>query len=100
MEPDPARTLAVGTWLYDGSVRCEILLQAESFWPALEDPEDNPEATDRDEPCVSVWYGNPAGDHAFSAGGGYYHDIEEAKAAVEATVTGPVEWTAGQGILT
>jgi hypothetical protein len=92
MEIDESRIVARGIWLYDGTVPCQIIIQKEDVWPAFYDPQDDPDADDKVMPCVSVWYENPGGGYTFEAGGGYYHTVEEAKAAVEKVVPGPVQW--------
>jgi hypothetical protein len=76
MEIDPARIIATGTWLYDGTLPCKVIIQREDVWPAFDDPEDDPEAEDKVMPCVSVWYESPGGGNPFSAGRGYYHTVE------------------------
>ena len=68
MEIDPARILASGTWLYDGTVPCRVYVQREAVWPAFFDPEDDPMAEDKELPCVSVWFESPGGGHSFDAG--------------------------------
>jgi hypothetical protein len=92
MQPDPERIMASGTWLYDGTVPCRIVTQKEDLWPAFDDPEDDPNAEDKVMPCVSVWFQSPGGEFQFSAGGGYYHTVEEAMAAVEKILPNPVRW--------
>ncbi|MEM8489069.1 MAG: hypothetical protein AAF564_26215 [Bacteroidota bacterium] len=78
--------------MYDGTVPCEIVIQKEDVWPAFDDPEDDPEAEDKIMPCVSVWFESPGGGHTFNAGGGYYRDVDKAKAGVEKICSGPVKW--------
>ena len=92
MEIDPSRIIARGSWLYDGSVPCRIIVQREEVWPEFFDPEDDPNVGDKVMPCVSIWYENPGGGHTFKAGGGYCHTVEEAKARVEQTLRSRVEW--------
>jgi len=90
MELDPARVVATGTWLYDGTVPCRVFVQREEVWPAFDDPDDDPNAEDKVMPCVSVWYENPGG--GCTAGGGYFHTVEDAKNAVAKIISGKVEW--------
>lgn len=92
MDIDPGRIAATGVWMYDGHIPCQIVIQNEEVWPAFDDPEDNPLGEDKVMPCVSIWYQNPGGGYTFKAGGGYCHDVEEAKREVESTLAGPVEW--------
>jgi hypothetical protein len=92
MQPDPSRLLASGTWLYDGSVPCKVIIQREDVWPAFFDPEDDPNVEDKVMPCVSVWYQNPGGNYTFNAGGGYYETVDEAKIAVEKILPSGVVW--------
>lgn len=40
MAIDPSRVLARGTWLYDGTVPCQVFIQREEVWPALDAPEE------------------------------------------------------------
>ncbi len=77
--------------MYDGTIPCHIVIQKEEVWPAFSDPEDGPKAEDKIMPCVSVWYENPGGGCTFDKGGGYYNNVEKAKAGVEGIVSGPIE---------
>jgi hypothetical protein len=90
MEIDFSKVVTTGTWLYDGTVVCRVVILEEETWPGSGDREDAPDAEDKAVRCVSVWYESPGGE--FHAGGGYYHTVEEAKRAVEKTLSGPVEW--------
>lgn len=92
MEIDESRIVATGTWLYDNTVPCRVIIQKEDVWPSFFDPEDDPNVDDMVTPCVSVWYENPGGGHTFNAGGGYYHTVEEAKAAVTEKLSGTIKW--------
>lgn len=92
MENHKSRIVAIGTWLYDGKVKCEIIIQSEDMWPAFFDPEDDPNSEDKIMPCVSVWYENPGGGHTFKVEGGYYHNVEEAKAHIEQVIKSPISW--------
>jgi hypothetical protein len=94
MEIDESRIVARGTWKYDGTVECQIIILAEDVWPAFFDPDDDPNVDDEVMPCVSVWYENPGGGHTFDAGGGYYHNVEEAKAEIERVINSRVTWKA------
>ena len=92
MQPDSSRVVATGTWLYDGSVPCKVIIQREDVWPAFYDPEDDPNVDDKVMPCVSVWFENAGGGYTTDAGGGYYHTVDEAKTAVEMTLPSKVVW--------
>jgi hypothetical protein len=91
MEVDDARVVAQGVWLYDGNVPCKVIIQKEHVWPAFDDPEDDPNTDDKVMPCVSVWHESPPGTGQFTASGGYYHTVDEAKAAILKIVSG-IRW--------
>jgi hypothetical protein len=93
-ELDPAKVVATGPWLYDGTVPCRVFIQREEVWPAFYDPEDDPNAEDKIMPCVSVWYESPCGGCTFAAGGGYYHTVAEGKTALAQVVRAGIEWKA------
>jgi hypothetical protein len=61
MEHAPKQIITTGVWMYDGYIRCKIVILKEDVWPAFYDPEDDPNAEDKIMPCVSVWYENPGG---------------------------------------
>lgn len=93
MEVDPSRIVASGRWLYAGSVPCKIIIQREDVWPDFSDPEDDLRSGDKVMPCVSVWYESPGGGFGFTAGGGFFETVEEAKRAVEQRIAGGVRWS-------
>ena len=78
--------------MYDGKVECQIIIQAEDVWPSFFDPEDDPNADDKVMQCVSVWYENPGGGHTFKAGGGYFHNVKDAKNEIERVINSPITW--------
>jgi len=78
--------------MYDGAVPCEVIILKEDIWPAFYDLEDDPEAEDKIMQCVSVWYQDSTGSYHETAAGGYFHDVEEAKAAAEKAIAEPITW--------
>jgi hypothetical protein len=93
MTIDESRIAKTGEWFHDGSIRCRILIQSETCLPGSGDHHD-PEkiANDRDIPCFSIWYENPAQKGNYNAGGGYRLTLEEAMRSVEAAIEGHVTW--------
>lgn len=87
--------VAVGTWMYSGSVPCKIVISKESIIPGSGDYEDAPELQkDRAVECFAVWY-QAAGDSGstFKAGrGGYYLTLIEAKNSALIRVGPSLKW--------
>jgi len=61
MPIDKSRIVRIAEWFYDKTIRCQVVIQSETFFPGSGDYEDSPEiADDRNVPCFSVWYEIPA----------------------------------------
>jgi hypothetical protein len=92
MNFDESKICATGTWLYDGSIICKVIIVEESIWPAFYDPADDPMAEDQEIPCVSVWYTNPRGSISELPDGGYFHTLEKAKFEVQKKLKVDINW--------
>jgi hypothetical protein len=80
-----------GTFLYGGLRICKVRIVKTDVWPGSGDYEDPPEfQEDKYGEFYEVQY-TPVREERFSAGGGYYENLDEAVASVEKAVTG-VEW--------
>lgn len=82
MDPKDKIIVASGTWLYDNSVPCRVLIVKEDFMPGTGDYEDPPERRDdRHVECVSMWSEAAGSPGVFCAGQGWFLTLEEAKEA-------------------
>jgi hypothetical protein len=89
--PDVVKT---GTFVYGGSVTCDVRIVRLAIRPGSGDDEDAPE--DRDDqpgPWFFVEYGSTTQRGHFSAGGGYHRTLADAEAEVHRQVRG-VKWSA------
>jgi hypothetical protein len=85
--------VAEGTWLYDGNVRCRIVIVYRAVRYGTGDAEDPPGiAADSAVDTYEPWYELPGEPGRFGAGGGQYSTLLEAQAAVEALCGRSVEW--------
>jgi hypothetical protein len=83
-----------GTFVYGGSVTCDVRIVRLAIRPGSGDDEDAPE--DRDDqpgPWFFVEYGSTTQRGHFSAGGGYHRTLADAEAEVHRQVRG-VKWSA------
>ena len=75
-----------GTFLYGGMRRCGVEIVETNFRPGSGDHEDPPEIRDDVEGVFfEVWY-ESAGNHKFSAGGGWFESVAAAIKSAEASV--------------
>jgi hypothetical protein len=89
-----ARIVKLGEWFYDGTTPCRIAILTESLLPGSGDHEDPEEiASDRNVPCFSVWFENPARKGEYNAGGGHYLTVEDAMESAEMKINGQVHWS-------
>jgi hypothetical protein len=81
-----------GTFLYDGSVVCDVRVVQTEVCFGSGDSEDPPEvAEDRPGPCFYVEYGSTTKRGEYRAGSGGYGALEEAVAEAEKQV-GKIDW--------
>lgn len=96
--PHPDESIVVeGTFLYDGEVECDVCIAYSPIRYGSGDYEDPPEiADDLAHDTYYVWYGSTIERGVFSAGGGGFPSIAEAKASVEAApgIGHTVRWKA------
>jgi hypothetical protein len=95
--PSEDQCVQRGTWLYDGTVKCQVEVWRRSLRPGTGDPEDEP--TWRDDQ-VGEWYevyyhAPPGGLINRPAGGGYYPDLTAALEAVRLATHNSVRWHDG-----
>jgi hypothetical protein len=92
MPPLPV-VVKTGTFVYGGSVTCDVRIVRVAIRPGSGDYEDAPE--DRDDQPGSwfrVDYGSTSQRGLFTAGGAYHHSLADAEAEVHRQVRG-VKWS-------
>jgi hypothetical protein len=81
-----------GTWLYSGSLPCEVRIVPYDTLYGSGDYEDSPEISeDRKAPCFYVLFQTPTGEPSW-VGGGAALSIAEAVSIAEAKLGGAVVW--------
>jgi hypothetical protein len=81
-----------GTWLYAGTIPCEIRIVRHHVLYGSADYEDPPEiAEDREVECFYILYATPAGSPKW-VGGGAELTLQNAMARIEAKLPAPVTW--------
>jgi len=82
-----------GTWLYDGTVSCEILIVRRNIAYGTGDYEDDPEiAEDIEGIFFYILYQAAGSPGEFKSEVGPFNSIEEAKAHCDEATHGTVEW--------
>lgn len=92
------KIVATGTFLYDGTIECDLRIVFSPVRYGSGDNEDLPDiANDTVTDSYYVQYGSIAQRGSFNAGGGGYPSLAEARLAAEAAPgVGPtVRWHAG-----
>ena len=93
MNPDESRIIKDGCWLYNGTMRCRIVVTREDCYPGTGDLEDPPSVrNDHHAPCVQIWFENPAQKGDFHASR-YANTVEDALSDLSRTISGKIEWT-------
>src|SRR3712207_540204 len=70
--PDERAAVRTGAWLYDGAVRCRVLVVPSDVFPGTGDYEDPPDvAEDHDVPCFALWCEQPVAEARWCRGGWY-----------------------------
>ncbi len=85
-----------GTYLYDGTVECDVRIVRSPIRYGTGDYEDPPEIeTDVEADTFYVWYGSTTARGVYSSGGGGYASIAEAIASVETApgIGSTVRWS-------
>jgi hypothetical protein len=91
--PHPPEIVRAGTFLYDGTVVCDVQIVQAPFRPGSGDDEDLPDhRDDQPGPWFHIRYGSTTQRGHFGAGGGYHRTVAEAEAEVHRQV-GAVEWS-------
>lgn len=90
---EEGEVVAVGTWLYDGSVKAEVTIQKMPILFGSGDYQDPPEIReDREVESYYIWFA-PAGEPGeFRAGGGAELTLEKAKRRAEELVGQEISW--------
>lgn len=91
-ELEGANPVMRGTWLYAGSIPCEVRIVRHHILYGTGDYEDPLEiANDREVECFYILYHTPVGEPSW-VGGGAALSLEDAIAAAEAILVGGVSW--------
>ena len=78
-------TVAIGTYVYDGLVLCDVKIDLSPVRWGSGDDEDPPELSDDlVQPTYYLWWGSTTERGRFNAGGGGYATLALAQAAAEA----------------
>lgn len=82
--PSSANIVKSGTFLYDGSVVCDVCIAYSPVRFGTGDCEDSPDvADDAEMDSYYVWFGSTTERGRYTAGGGAYSSLAEATAKVE-----------------
>jgi hypothetical protein len=85
-----------GTFLYDGTVVCDVRVVQTEVCYGSGDYEDTPEvAEDRPGTCFYIEYGSTTQRGEYGGGGGGYRALNEAMDEAEKQV-GRIEWSVGK----
>ena len=91
-ELEQATPVKRGTWLYAGTVPCEVRIIKHHTLYGTGDYEDPPEiAEDREVECFYILYHTPAGEPAW-VGGGSALSLQDAVAVAEAALGSGLRW--------
>jgi len=89
---DDAPVVKRGTWLYDGTVLCEVRIVQHHLLYGSGDYEDPPEiADDREVTCYYVLFHTPVGEPPW-VGGGAGLSVEEAMSLAERKLGQGLKW--------
>ncbi|MBL8519261.1 MAG: hypothetical protein JNK75_01195 [Betaproteobacteria bacterium] len=81
-----------GTWLYAGSVPCEVRIVQHDILYGTGDYQDPPHiANDREVECFYVLFQTPTGEPSW-VGGGVALSVNDAVALAESKLAGGVNW--------
>jgi hypothetical protein len=85
--------VARGTWLYDNSLECDVLIERLPMFYGSGDHEDPPEVRDdREQETYYISYSSPGQRGTYLAGGGCGLKLGEAKAIAEHTLNQKIDW--------
>ena len=91
-ELEQATPIKQGTWMYSGSVPCEVRIVRHHTLYGTGDVSDPPEiAEDRTVECFYILYHTPTGEPAW-VGGGATLSLQEAVTVAEAALGSGLRW--------
>jgi hypothetical protein len=83
-KPTQENLVKAGTFLYDDSVLCDVVIVFSPIHYGTGDYEEPPEVCDDiEKPTYYVWFGSTTQRGLFNAGGGGWPTLDEAIASVE-----------------